>query len=118
MPLPKQTPEPLTSGVGYTAWETKRRRKFQRTVDTLIRQAGSLDELRLVAHELSDRLAEAVLSDSLPRRYCFKPNRDGDRTLALGDDLFGPAIRDPLPSARAIEQLGSDLKTGWLEEVL
>ena len=106
-----------TDGRGYTAWTTRRHNEVRQFAEALVRQTGSLDELRLVAHKLSERLADAKLGDTLPRGYRFCADRDGNRSLALNDELFAPSIRDPLPSKEAIKRLSNDLWSGWLSEL-
>ena len=108
---------PATDGRGYRAWITRRHNEVRRFTETLTRRPKSIDELRLAAHKLSERLADAKLGDMLPRGYRFSANRDGNRSLALHDELFAPSIRDPLPSEGAIEQLSKDLAGGWLSEL-
>jgi hypothetical protein len=100
-------------------WATKRKSQFLRAIESIATNAGSLDELRLAAQEISMFLAEALPASltSLPRGYSFVANRVGARSLELNGKLFGPAFAESIVGDAEIAQLALDLKTGLMREI-
>src|SRR5574340_781184 len=113
-------PDPDASDRGLRAWSTRRRNRFRSAI-ALLRQAcrqNHAAQMQAHADEISRRVAELTPAtvESLPRGYGFRMNKEQDRSLCHGDDLFSPSVLDPLPQLAAVEQLSRDIDNDWLFE--
>lgn len=112
-------PDPTRSEGANRAWVTRRANRFHANIKLLTRvNSPGREELLAAAHEVAEQIA-ANLDDGsvLPRGYRVAKNGWGDRGLAWGEVLFNGCHTAPAPSREALEQLASDLRTGWLREV-